>query len=73
MNLECSHVYHFEVSLHEVEAPVWRATHVPSDYSFWDRHVAIQDAMGLDWQNREFRITAITRQHLTGVESALQY
>jgi len=26
-----------------------------------------------DWQNREFRITAITRQHLTGVESALQY
>lgn len=28
---------------------VWRRIQVPDDYSFWDLHVAIQDAMG--WQD----------------------
>lgn len=54
---EPSHVYRFEVSLQEVEPPVWRAIQVPGDYSFWDLHVAIQDAMGwLDYHLHEFEI-----------------
>jgi len=33
-----------------VEPPVWRRILLPSDSSFWDLHVAIQDAMG--WHDR---------------------
>ena len=36
---------------------VWRRIQVPATYSFWDLHVAIQDAMGwLDYHLHEFRI-----------------
>ncbi len=42
----------------EGSAPsVWREIVVPSSYSFWDLHVAIQDAMGwLDYHLHAFRI-----------------
>jgi hypothetical protein len=37
--------------------PIWREIDVPSSYSFWDLHVAIQDAMGwLDYHLHAFRI-----------------
>lgn len=50
-------VYQFKVSLLEVRPTVWRRIQVPSTYSFWDLHVAIQDAMGwLDYHLHEFRI-----------------
>ena len=53
-----SKVHHFAVTLQEVEPPVWREIQVPSDYTFWDLHVAIQDAMGwLDYHLHEFEIT----------------
>lgn len=39
-------VYRFKVTLLETEPPIWRRILVPGDYSFWDLHVAIQDAMG---------------------------
>ena len=29
-----------------IKPPIWRRILVPDDYSFWDLHVAIQDAMG---------------------------
>jgi len=36
---------------------VWRRIQVPERYSFWDLHVAIQDAMGwLDYHLHEFRL-----------------
>ena len=36
---------------------VWRRIQVPQSYSFWDLHVAIQDAMGwLDCHLHEFRV-----------------
>lgn len=41
-----SQVYQFRVSLREIEPPIWRLIEVPARYSFWDLHVAIQDAMG---------------------------
>lgn len=37
--------------------PIWREILVPSFYSFWDLHVAIQGAMGwLDYHLHEFRV-----------------
>lgn len=39
-------VMQFKVTLLEVKPPIWRRIRVPLLYSFWDLHVAIQDAMG---------------------------
>lgn len=47
----------FLIVLHETSPLVWRRIQVPATYSFWDLHVAIQDAMG--WEDRhlhEFRL-----------------
>jgi hypothetical protein len=41
-----SKVLRFKVELFEISPPIWRRIEVPGDYSFWDLHVAIQDAMG---------------------------
>jgi hypothetical protein len=50
-------VLQFKVTLLEVEPPVWRRIQVPEEYSFWDLHVAIQDAMGwLDYHLHEFSL-----------------
>ncbi len=39
-------VFQFEITLLDIQPPVWRRIEVPETYSFWDLHVAIQDAMG---------------------------
>jgi hypothetical protein len=50
-------VYQFKVTLEEIEPSIWRRVQVPSKYSFWDLHVAVQDAMGwLDYHLHEFRM-----------------
>jgi len=36
----------FRIELEEIEPSIWREIVVPSSYSFWDLHVAVQDAMG---------------------------
>lgn len=47
----------FRVGLVDVSPPVWRRIEVPAGYSFWDLHVAIQDAMGwLDSHLHLFRV-----------------
>jgi len=49
--------FQFKIVLNHVRPSIWRRIVVPSDYTFWDLHVAIQDAMG--WQDchiHEFRI-----------------
>ena len=49
------HVSQFLVVLPGTDPLVWRRLHVPETYSFWDLHVAIQDAMGwLDYHLHEF-------------------
>ncbi len=49
--------YQFKVSLKGIELPIWRRIEVPGSYSFWDLHVAIQDAMGwLDYHLHAFRV-----------------
>lgn len=48
-------VLRFRITLNEIEPPVWRLIDVPETYSFWDLHVAIQDAMGwLDYHLHAF-------------------
>ena len=44
--LKKDHVLQLKVTLRRIKPPVWRRILVPSSYTFWDLHVAIQDAMG---------------------------
>ncbi len=47
----------FKIELLEIEPAIWRRIQVPREYSFWDLHVAIQDAMGwLDYHLHKFEI-----------------
>lgn len=58
-------IFQFRVTLKETHPPVWRRIQVPSAYTFWDLHVAIQDAMGwFDCHLHEFRIKAKTGETL---------
>lgn len=50
-------VHQFLIVLSGTDPLVWRRIQVPERYSFWDLHVAIQDAMGwLDYHLHEFRV-----------------
>lgn len=50
-------IYQFRIELLEIQPAIWRRVLVPSEYSFWDLHVAVQDAMGwLDYHLHEFRV-----------------
>jgi hypothetical protein len=50
-------VWQFLIVLSNTQPLVWRRIQVPVTYSFWDLHVAIQDAMGwLDYHLHEFKI-----------------
>jgi hypothetical protein len=58
-------VFQFLIELNRAKPRIWRRLQVPDNYSFWDLHVAIQDAMGwLDCHLHEFRI----RQSKSGPE-----
>jgi hypothetical protein len=58
--------HRFHIELEGIDPPIWRRIRVPSSYSFWDLHVAIQDAMGWlrhDWVHRiraAFEILGLT-------------
>ena len=39
-------VYQFKITLKGIKPALWRRIEVPETYSFWDLHVAVQDAMG---------------------------
>ena len=50
-------VHRFHIKLEGIAPPVWRRIRVPSNYTFWDLHVAIQDAMGwLDYHLHLFQV-----------------
>lgn len=50
-------VYQFKITLQGSKPPIWRRIQVPGSYSFWDLHVAIQDAMGwLDCHLHQFEV-----------------
>jgi hypothetical protein len=44
-----SNIYQFKITLKEIKPKIWRRIQVPGNYTFWDLHVAIQDAMG--WED----------------------
>ena len=57
--------YQFLIALSNTNPLVWRRIEVPDDYSFWDLHVAIQDAMGWsDSHLHEFTIAHPTRSRI---------
>ena len=50
-------VFQFKMTLLETEPPIWRRIQVPESYTFYDLHVAIQDAMAwLDYHLHMFDI-----------------
>ena len=52
-----ANVHQFLVVLTNTTPLVWRRIQVPDRYTFWDLHVAIQDAMGwLDYHLHEFTV-----------------
>ncbi|PIV63577.1 MAG: hypothetical protein COS11_06755 [bacterium (Candidatus Ratteibacteria) CG01_land_8_20_14_3_00_40_19] len=57
MKKKFDRVYQFKITLMDVRLSIWRRIQVPETYSFWDLHVAIQDAMHwLDYHLHEFEI-----------------
>jgi hypothetical protein len=55
-----AHVCQVLIVLARTEPLVWRRIQVPSGYSFWDLHVAIQDAMG--WQDYHLHEFVVVRR-----------
>lgn len=49
MTATISNIYQFKITLKGSKPKIWRRIQVPEKYSFWDLHVAIQDAMG--WED----------------------
>jgi len=50
-------IYQFKITLKDIKPLIWRRIQVPKKYTFWDLHVAIQDAMGwYDCHLHEFEI-----------------
>ena len=61
-------VHQFLVALTGTDPLVWRRIQVPERYSFWDLHVAIQDAMGWqDYHLHEFRLFDEAAQTLVSI------
>src|ERR1035438_7523543 len=42
-------IYQLKITLQGTKPPIWRTIQVPSTYTFWDLHSAIQDAFA--WNN----------------------
>lgn len=60
--------YQFKITLKDIKPSIWRRIQVSDLYSFWDLHVAIQDAMGgLDYHLHQF----ITNNPKTGEEERI--
>lgn len=58
-------IYQFKITLQGIKPPIWRRIQVPSTFSFYDLHIAIQDAMGWhDYHLHEFRIRPKTGETL---------
>lgn len=51
-------VLQFKITLQDITPPVWRRIQVSNEYTFWDLHVAIQDAMG--WTDSHLHLFKVT-------------
>jgi hypothetical protein len=56
-------IYQFRIQLLGIQPSIWRKVQVPASYSFWDLHVALQDAMGwLDYHLHVFRVRQLDKR-----------
>ena len=65
-----SDILQLKIELMDIEPPIWRRIQMPGDCTFWDLHVAIQNAMGWgDSHLHMFRATdpATRREVLLGL------
>ena len=61
-------VHQFLIVLSGTDPLVWRRIQIPEAYSFWDLHVAIQDAMGwLDYHLHEFRLLDADEKRMVSI------
>lgn len=52
------YIFQLKITLNDIDPPIWRRIQVPDSHTFWDLHVAIQDAMGWsDTHLHEFLVT----------------
>lgn len=50
-------ILRFKITLKDIKPPIWRRIEIPANATFWELHVAIQDAMGwLDGHLHEFEV-----------------
>jgi hypothetical protein len=58
-------IFQFKIILKGTEPPIWRRIQVPETFTFWDLHVAIQNAMGWnDSHLHEFRVNKFDPQEV---------
>ena len=68
MKKKYNQVFQFKITLKGIKPPIWRRIQVPETYTFWDLHVAIQDAMGWDdYHLHEFELV----NPLTGLKQSI--
>jgi len=60
-------VYQFKITLKGIRPPIWRRIVVPKNYTFWDLHVAIQDAMG--WLDSHLHMFEIMNPRKAALEN----
>jgi len=53
----------FRIELLATSPPIWRRIDVPGNYSFWELHVAIQDAMG--WTDSHLHVFNVLNRKLS--------
>lgn len=52
------HILQVKITLDHVKPSIWRRIEIPCTYTFWDLHVAVQDAMGWeDMHLHQFEVT----------------
>ncbi|MEW5900387.1 MAG: plasmid pRiA4b ORF-3 family protein [Acidobacteriota bacterium] len=57
-------VYQFKITLRGTRPSIWRRIQVPERYTFYDLHVAIQDAMG--WLDYHLHMFEVKDEHAIG-------
>ena len=68
MKKKYNQVFQFKITLKGIKPPIWRRIQVSETYTFWDLHVAIQDAMGWDdYHLHEFELV----NPLTGLKQSI--
>lgn len=60
-------VFQFKITLIGLEPPIWRRIQVPCYYTFYDLHVAIQNAMG--WTDKHLHAFEIEKKRPVRIES----